>query len=403
MNIICLCVDRLHRNFVGAYGNTWIHTPALDRLAFESAVFDQFLVEMPEPAAVLRACWTGFHPLEPRNGEGSIIAALNDAGWDTLLVTDSWDLLPVELASQFRRRLLTDVPLPDSPVDEVGQTYLAGVFAQCVAALETVGQPSCAWIVLRGLAGPWDAPLDLRAHYADEGDPPPYPEIIPANMPFRKEDDPDILLAILQAYAAQATVLDSCLEAFREWFLGWPGQERTALIVFSLRGFPLGEHGWIGADGPEMFSEVVHTPLLIRLPDRVPAALRVRALAEPADLFATVADLAGIKPILGRGGIGRSLLPTIDEKTAEVRNRLVLTGTTGPTALRTPYWFFRDTDPPELYIKPDDLWDFCDVADRCNEVAEAMKQVLEADVEALRQGQWQHFAQLDECITTRPE
>ncbi|MDW8077772.1 MAG: sulfatase-like hydrolase/transferase [Thermoguttaceae bacterium] len=402
MNVLCLCVDRLHRNFVGAYGNTWIHTPALDRFAFESAVFDQFLVETPEPAAVLQAAWTGLHPLQSRSSDASLILALNDAGFDTLLVTDSWDLLPVELASQFRRRILTDVPLPERPVDEIGQTYLAGVFAQCVAVLETATEPFCAWVVLRGLGGPWDAPIDLRAHYADEGDPPPYEAILPPNLPFRKEDDPDILLAILQAYAAQATVLDSCLEAFREWFINWPGRDRTAILFLSLRGFPLGEHGWIGADAPQIFSEVIHTPLIVRLPERVPAALRIPALVEPADLCPTVAELAELagQPSFG---IGRSLLPLITEQTAELRNRIVLTETNGVRALRTGYWFFRDTDPPELYIKPDDFWDFSNVADRCADVAEAMRKTIAADIEALREGRWEDFAVLDECVTTRPE
>ena len=35
-NILCLAVDRLNADFLGAYGNAWVETPAFDALAAES-------------------------------------------------------------------------------------------------------------------------------------------------------------------------------------------------------------------------------------------------------------------------------------------------------------------------------------------------------------------------------
>jgi len=40
MKVIYIMADTLRRDHLGAYGNDWIHTPSLDRLASESAVFD---------------------------------------------------------------------------------------------------------------------------------------------------------------------------------------------------------------------------------------------------------------------------------------------------------------------------------------------------------------------------
>jgi arylsulfatase A-like enzyme len=40
MKVIYLISDTFRRDHLGAYGNTWIHTPNLDKLASESAVFD---------------------------------------------------------------------------------------------------------------------------------------------------------------------------------------------------------------------------------------------------------------------------------------------------------------------------------------------------------------------------
>ncbi|MBI2866996.1 MAG: sulfatase-like hydrolase/transferase, partial [Chloroflexi bacterium] len=41
MNVIFLMNDTFRRDHLGCYGNTWIHTPNLDRLAKESVVFDR--------------------------------------------------------------------------------------------------------------------------------------------------------------------------------------------------------------------------------------------------------------------------------------------------------------------------------------------------------------------------
>ena len=40
MKVIYIMADTFRRDHIGAYGNDWIHTPNLDKLASESAVFD---------------------------------------------------------------------------------------------------------------------------------------------------------------------------------------------------------------------------------------------------------------------------------------------------------------------------------------------------------------------------
>ena len=63
MNAICLVIDRLHAGYLGAWGNTWIETPWLDRLAAESLVFDQMLVDTPHLEPLYRSYWHGLHAL----------------------------------------------------------------------------------------------------------------------------------------------------------------------------------------------------------------------------------------------------------------------------------------------------------------------------------------------------
>src|SRR5437867_7420336 len=42
-NVVLVMSDTLRRDHLGAYGNEWIHTSALDRLAMRSVVFDNHL------------------------------------------------------------------------------------------------------------------------------------------------------------------------------------------------------------------------------------------------------------------------------------------------------------------------------------------------------------------------
>ena len=54
------------------------------------------------------------------------------------------------------------------------------------------------------------------------------------------EHDPDQLLALRWAYAAQVSLLDRCLEALLEWFDAQPAARETLLVLLGSRGYPLG-------------------------------------------------------------------------------------------------------------------------------------------------------------------
>src|SRR5437764_10934356 len=49
MNILVVEASALHLGFLGCYGNDWVATPNLDRLAAEGIVFDQHIAYCPEP------------------------------------------------------------------------------------------------------------------------------------------------------------------------------------------------------------------------------------------------------------------------------------------------------------------------------------------------------------------
>ncbi len=94
-NAIVLMFDSLQFNYVGCYGNEWIKTPNMDRLAREGALFENCYTEGLPTVPCRRAMMTGRFTL-PRSGwvalsmEDTTIA---DLCWgrpiDTCIVFDS--------------------------------------------------------------------------------------------------------------------------------------------------------------------------------------------------------------------------------------------------------------------------------------------------------------------------
>ncbi len=64
-NVICLVIDGLQPSLLGAYGNTWISTPELDRLAAESFLCDNALTDSLDLARIYRGLWRGLPALWP--------------------------------------------------------------------------------------------------------------------------------------------------------------------------------------------------------------------------------------------------------------------------------------------------------------------------------------------------
>ena len=57
-----------------------------------------------------------------------------------------------------------------------------------------------------------------------------------------------------------------------------------------------------------------------------------------------------------------------------MRDRLCIRGNAAEIAIRTPAWFLRGVETPELFAKPDDRWEVNNVAQRCMEVVEGLQE-----------------------------
>ena len=456
--------------WLGGYGNEWVGTPHLDRLAAEGVVFDRHISDCPDPAAAGRAWFSGRHqtpepnppapfpgkegaagsgePPRSRGGLGDsgeesyLLPHLRAAGVHTVVVranhpdTDAPASFYAGWGEVFDARPEAD---DDSPLDA-----LARAFPSLLDRLAEVPR-WLVWVETDRLLPPWDVPQDVfeaytedeeeEDKYADraaeqpeedesEGDddatsdseaepdaeaepgavdaveveaviqPPDPPEPVtpffdPPTGPF----DPTDLAAwewLHRSFAAVVTALDAELGRLFDHLRG-RGLDRTAAwVVTSDFGYPFGEHGQIGPYRPWLHEELVHLPLLVRLPAGAEGGRRVPAFTQPADLAPTLLELLAAAAVPDTIA-GRSLLPLARGEVETVRpfacSGLELNGT-AEWSVRTREWALLlpaaqpDGDPPRaprLYEKPDDRWEVNDLARQRPEVVEELEKLIRGD------------------------
>lgn len=391
MNAVCLVIDRLHAGYLGAYGNTWVETPAFDRLAGESFVFDQALIDTPRLDLLYRSYWQGLHALSRGiEGRPSLPGLLREAGVTTALLTDERLVHEHPLAVEFDDIITIDPPWQMQMAGEGAfeETHLARCFLQIIDWLQSAPRPFMLWCHLGSLGTVWDAPLDFRAQYCEEGDPEPLQSAEVPDRMLPERFDPDELLGFVQAYAGQVSLLDTCLGGLWEALQEYKGGHETLLALTSSRGFPLGEHRRLGPCDEALYAELVHVPLMLRFPDGLGATARSQALVEPSDFWATLLDcwrIAGapscpsgmtLMPFVREEGTRSETGPNSRSETGpnlcQVRDRLVVAGRGAELGIRTPAWYLRKVAQPELFVKPDDHWEVNNVAVRCQEVVECL-------------------------------
>jgi arylsulfatase A-like enzyme len=405
-NILCLSIDGLRASACGAYGAAWCETPALDQLASESVVFDQALVDSSQLQRVYRCWWQGLSAFEPDDDDAATLpAVLGECGFATMLVTDDSTVAQHPLASDFGERVLVDYDEPTVAADDVSETVLAQFFVESLRTLDACAAqpPFFLWLHARGLAGPWDAPLELRNSLVEEDDPSPPSAVETPERMLPADYDPDELLGVVHSYTGQVMALDQCLAAVWEHFEATGRDRDTLLVLTSSGGFPLGEHRRVGFVDGALYSEQVHVPLIVRFPDRWSRLARSAQLIAPADLPATILDWVEFPP-LGKGA-AQSLLPALRGEPTTARDHLGLYSTTGETAIRTSAWHLRQpTDSAaELYVKPDDRWEANEVSSLCPEVAAGLTQALAEFETAAREGRLGELEPLPGELETQGE
>jgi arylsulfatase A-like enzyme len=470
MNVIVVVCNGLHLGFLGPYGNSWIETPNLDRLAAEGVVFDQHFPENLTTLPTRRSWWTGRYGFpDPESGwtplrhdetilpdllwnQGVRTALISDVpllrdagqgfgrGWDEVIWVrgQGYDPLIPEGDPRAGKISIADEPglrLPpeDDPdfelwkgrweqflrnrqalrTDVEENTGVARTVQQARAWLErnaADASPFLLWLDLFSPHGPWDPPLPDRDLYAaaepDEFEAGEEGDLVEEDDETTLEDvrvlidvpagavgdvlDEEELLRLRRTYAGTVTLVDRWLgELFKT--LRETGRYEDTLVIFtSDQGEPLGEHGYVRRFRPWLYEELIHTPLIVRMPGGTHGGTRRQAIVQTVDLLPTILSALDLPP--HEAAHGFDLLPVIQGDQAKVRDFACLGMDVEEYAIRTHLWHLIvpvETDPddpprgPELYRKPEDRWDQNNVVEQFPEVADQLELVLRRFVEAV--------------------
>src|SRR6266478_4898787 len=86
MKVLVIVARGLNAGYLGCYGNAWVETPTLDRLATEGVVFDRHYADCPSPEGACRSWRTGRCPLpvaegaSPAPSPADLLALLREKG-----------------------------------------------------------------------------------------------------------------------------------------------------------------------------------------------------------------------------------------------------------------------------------------------------------------------------------
>lgn len=364
MNVIVIMNDTLRRDHVNAYGvpapwsrpghpdRPFIETPALDRLAAQSALFDRFYCGSYPTIPCRYDLFTGrfgfpqrgWQPLEPDdvilpeivaqhgllpmlifdtpplgNDDYNFTRGFEGWWWVRGQHSDRYQTAPAQVALPAAPRKIKTYPaiyryLRNIASRRFERDWMCGRTVE--AAMDWLEenhrrQGFLLWLDMWDPHEPFDAPAFDEARYCD----PSYRGdrlIVPryGRSDYFSAAERDHVRAL---YAAQVSLVDRWVGRLLEK-VETLGLDRTTMIIYlSDHGHLFAEHGLQGKPtGPlgMLYEVTTRIPLLIRHPDGLGAGRRVPGIAQHPDILPTILDFLDIPQPAGIQG--QSLLPLID-------------------------------------------------------------------------------------------
>jgi arylsulfatase A-like enzyme len=402
MKILVLAPMSLHLGYLGCYGNTWVETPTLDALAAEGVVFDNHYSDCPDVDGAWRAWRTGLYDF-PRpgvqraflpSGSADILSLIRARGNPTWLVSAPGGDSGADPDGAIRWEEFTLILGEDR--DTAGM--LSRKVMRFVRQLEHFDD-GLIWVQPSHLLPAWTVdeftPDDFSGDSDEESPETPIDPLLNPKLSFLDPSDELTFLRLQRTYAGAVNRLDRELGELLDQLRQQKVYDQMVIILTTDRGFPLGEHGLVGDSLPWLHEELVHLPLIIRLPNQASAGERIGALTQPVDLMPTLLEAFGLPSVETHGS---SVLPLIKGERDRIRD-YACSGMEKAGAieyaLRTPDWAFILPEPagetkpraPQLYVKPDDRWEMNNVLQHHTEMTEQLEQALRSFIKAPFQAQ----------------
>ena len=352
MKTILITLDSLNRRYLPVYGNSWVRTPNLDRLASRSCVFDQHWCGsapcMPARHDILvgrleflERNWSGIQPYDV-----PLTELLREAGGFSHMLTDhyhyfhaggenyhsafdSWEFIRGQEYDSYQSAF-GSFEQKEHYGKYVHQYQENRRKFMCEAEFPTPRTLQCAASWVRQFASednwflyldcfdphePFDVPDDFEDIYEDEYDGPffNWPEYGKVNVP------PNAIKHIRKQYAKTLTMADRWIGHLLDVLDELDLWDEIAIILSTDHGYMLGEHGYFAKNYMPGYNELYHIPLIIHLPG-MNSTTRCRAITQTVDLFPTILEIMGVDYSCVPYPLhGHSLLPLLRGETKRIR------------------------------------------------------------------------------------
>jgi arylsulfatase A-like enzyme len=394
-NVLLITMDTTRADYIGCWGMSDVRTPAMDALADGGVRYANNIAPSqctnPSHTSIMTGLYLARHGVydnqTPLSGEALTLAEILSAGgYATLGAVSARHLNPDN--SAFDQGF--DTFLPCEPVSMDAGARNAD-FLPGLQGLAEGDRPFFAWVHYFDPHGDYDPPAPWDAAYqpGDRYDPVPSRRSMESRRAKAQEMvDPD---AIIPLYKGEISYLDTQIAEVLA-VLDRAGVADNTLVVL------VADHGESMAEKEiyfchaGMYNQVLHVPLVMRMPGVLPAGHVVTARSSSVDIMPTVLDLLGVD--LGLNDLsGLTLRPTFDDPAFEVHQYIFSEAVRG--VIRAVYDgehkfikpYPKDWAMPEkrLYDFAGDYWEEHDLKDARPDVAARLEQILDGWVERAQQ------------------
>lgn len=321
-NVLLITLDTLRADHVSSYGYSRQTTPNLDRLAGEGVLFENAFATASWTLPTHASMMTGRYLYEHRAGGSplsgqfpTLAEVLSSAGYATGGFTANRDYCSAK--SGLSRGFSTYEDHFSNVTDMVWHTYYGKMILGRLPSIgyyDVPGRKDAAE-VNREFLGWLDKNRSTRffafLNYYDVHD----PYIPPASYQRKFAAQPskgDLVNSILfprdftggkhlsdqevqaqkDAYDESLAYLDNQLGALFDRLQVLGVLDQTLIIITSDHGESFGDHGFYG-HGNHLYRNLIHVPLIIRYPKKVPKARRISEAVSLQSVPASVLDLLG--------------------------------------------------------------------------------------------------------------
>jgi arylsulfatase A-like enzyme len=368
-NLVLLGIDSLRADHMSSYGYPRLTTPHLDHFAKEGALFEgNFSPSIPTTPAYATM-------LTGRDCFGTQVVALRHRGPLRAEVSTLPEILQAEGYNT------TCVGFSGNPSSRGFDNYLSfagwgswnegrspkaeNLNAVAIPELQRLArkrQPFFLFLRHMDPHAPYlpPAPFERIFYHGNETDPKNRSmEPVMAFKPFRDFfaswmppgiTDKEYVIA---QYDGAVAYMDAAIRTIFTTLATLGILDETIVVINGDHGETLYEHEcWFDHHG--LYDNVLHVPLIIRYPGKVPAGRRVGGFCQHKDLLPTVLELAEIeRPELALDG--RSLLPLVRGEVASYESEFYITECTWMRkhGWRTPQWKLIRALEPDFHFKPE--------------------------------------------------